>query len=373
VGIQQRRRNHREEDSLPPEDVKDLQQRKADLRQLRKEREARRKGRRKQWNLEEEEDENEEENEFIGAAEGEQEVVIASNNNETNDVEDAKPSPSAAGNNNDAETINAETINAETIKSETIKSETINAERIFPQPSDSSTQPAVITSPSVCVECPLCREELEAPNQEMVDEMLSQHVNLCQNSKTRGQRRSSRARTSVRNYAEEEEADREEPIMSSRSSRSQTTKVVPKKDGADEGEAGFEDLGDDEEDDEALVVDTMDDDKDPPKRSRTVRTVRPPPVVTNNALDDWDEDDYEDRVDDWIEIGVEQMKVMKEQDTNETPPGEQVYDGGLVVPAWINDRLFPYQRTALQWMWELHRQQAGGIVGDEMVRFAGSS
>ena len=52
----------------------------------------------------------------------------------------------------------------------------------------------------------------------------------------------------------------------------------------------------------------------------------------------------------------------------ETPPGEEEYDGGLVVPAWINDRLFPYQRTGLQWMWELHRQQAGGIIGDEMVR-----
>jgi hypothetical protein len=363
VGIQQRRNNREEDSSLPlPQDVKDLQQRKADLRQLRKEREARRKRRRTQCNLE---DEVEEENEFSGAAEGEQEVAIAinnnNNNNETNHVEATNSSLSAAGNNNN-------------------DAETINAERASPQPSDSTSTtppPAVImASTSVCVECPLCREALEAPNQEMVDEMLSQHVNLCQNSKTRGQRRSSRAKTSVRNYAEEEEADWEEPIImsSSRSSRSQTTKAVPKKDGADEGEAAFEDLGNDEVDDEALVVDTMDDDdKDPPKRSRTVRSVRPPPVVTNNALDDWDEDDFEDRVDDWIEVGVEQMKVMKEQDANETPPGEQVYDGGLVVPAWINDRLFPYQRTALQWMWELHRQQAGGIVGDEMVRFPGSS
>jgi DNA excision repair protein ERCC-6 len=46
--------------------------------------------------------------------------------------------------------------------------------------------------------------------------------------------------------------------------------------------------------------------------------------------------------------------------------GEQVFEDGLVVPAWINDRLFPYQRTGLQWMWELHRQKCGGILGDEM-------
>lgn len=25
-----------------------------------------------------------------------------------------------------------------------------------------------------------------------------------------------------------------------------------------------------------------------------------------------------------------------------------------------------YQRTGVQWLWELHGQQAGGIVGDEM-------
>jgi len=25
-----------------------------------------------------------------------------------------------------------------------------------------------------------------------------------------------------------------------------------------------------------------------------------------------------------------------------------------------------YQRTGVRWLWELHRYQAGGIVGDEM-------
>ena len=28
--------------------------------------------------------------------------------------------------------------------------------------------------------------------------------------------------------------------------------------------------------------------------------------------------------------------------------------------------LFPHQRTCVQWLWELHRQEAGGVVGDEM-------
>ena len=84
------------------------------------------------------------------------------------------------------------------------------------------------------------------------------------------------------------------------------------------------------------------------------------------SIDDVDEYDYEDRVDDWIEHGLDKMNKMAEQDSNENPPGSVIYEGGLEVPAWINNRLFPYQRTGVRWMWELHTQGAGGVVGDEM-------
>ena len=91
-----------------------------------------------------------------------------------------------------------------------------------------------------------------------------------------------------------------------------------------------------------------------------------PEYVRENAIDDFDEDDYEDRVDDWIVNGIQKMKKMNEQDATEKKPGSVTFPGGLEVPAWVNDRLFGYQRTALRWMWELHLQGAGGIVGDEM-------
>ena len=87
---------------------------------------------------------------------------------------------------------------------------------------------------------------------------------------------------------------------------------------------------------------------------------------TSTAIDDIDELDYEERVDDWIEHGLDQMNDMAERDSAETPPGAIVYEGGLEIPAWVNDRLFPYQRTGVRWMWELHTQGAGGVVGDEM-------
>ena len=44
-----------------------------------------------------------------------------------------------------------------------------------------------------------------------------------------------------------------------------------------------------------------------------------------------------------------------------------VFEGGYRLPADVWNRLFDYQRTAVKWMWELHTQRAGGIIGDEMV------
>lgn len=33
---------------------------------------------------------------------------------------------------------------------------------------------------------------------------------------------------------------------------------------------------------------------------------------------------------------------------------------------YISAHLFRYQQTGVRWLWELHCQQAGGILGDEM-------
>ncbi|BDA48603.1 probable DNA excision repair protein ERCC-6 [Coccomyxa sp. Obi] len=50
------------------------------------------------------------------------------------------------------------------------------------------------------------------------------------------------------------------------------------------------------------------------------------------------------------------------------------FDGGFSVPGNIYNRLFDYQKTGrlhstifgVKWLWELHTQRAGGIIGDEM-------
>ena len=43
-----------------------------------------------------------------------------------------------------------------------------------------------------------------------------------------------------------------------------------------------------------------------------------------------------------------------------------MFDGGLHLLAEVYDRLLEHQKTSLKWLWELHCQRAGGIIGDEM-------
>lgn len=47
-----------------------------------------------------------------------------------------------------------------------------------------------------------------------------------------------------------------------------------------------------------------------------------------------------------------------------TPDTE--FEGGYRIPGDVYPSLFDYQKTGVQWLWELYSQQVGGIVGDEM-------
>lgn len=50
---------------------------------------------------------------------------------------------------------------------------------------------------------------------------------------------------------------------------------------------------------------------------------------------------------------------------DEDPPFVTL-EGGLKIPETIFSKLFDYQKVGVQWLWELHCQRAGGIIGDEM-------
>ena len=53
------------------------------------------------------------------------------------------------------------------------------------------------------------------------------------------------------------------------------------------------------------------------------------------------------------------------EEEEEEAADDVVFDGGLTVPGGMYSRLFDYQKTGLKWLWELHCQRAGGIIGDE--------
>ena len=45
---------------------------------------------------------------------------------------------------------------------------------------------------------------------------------------------------------------------------------------------------------------------------------------------------------------------------------DTVFSGGFRMPGDVYPSLFDYQKTGVQWLWELYQQRVGGIVGDEM-------
>lgn len=45
---------------------------------------------------------------------------------------------------------------------------------------------------------------------------------------------------------------------------------------------------------------------------------------------------------------------------------DTIFEGGYRIPGDVFPSLFDYQKTGVQWLWELYSQQVGGIVGDEM-------
>ncbi|EFJ53228.1 hypothetical protein VOLCADRAFT_120230 [Volvox carteri f. nagariensis] len=59
-------------------------------------------------------------------------------------------------------------------------------------------------------------------------------------------------------------------------------------------------------------------------------------------------------------------KVPAEEEEEEEEEEDVVFEGGFRVPSRLYGRLFDYQQTAVKWLWELHTQRAGGILGDEM-------
>ncbi|KAK2648783.1 hypothetical protein Ddye_016272 [Dipteronia dyeriana] len=59
-------------------------------------------------------------------------------------------------------------------------------------------------------------------------------------------------------------------------------------------------------------------------------------------------------------------EIQDVEDADDSEPPSVTLEGGLKIPESIFSNLFDYQKVGVQWLWELHCQRAGGIIGDEM-------
>lgn len=105
-------------------------------------------------------------------------------------------------------------------------------------------------------------------------------------------------------------------------------------------------------------------------------------AVDTRKFDDGNESSYLTRLKEWTQDrkkAREQQKTQTEYLIEKEDGGaldewlmphptepDSVFKGGLRIPGDIFPSLFDYQKVGVQWLWELHVQNAGGIIGDEM-------
>ncbi|XP_041032112.1 DNA excision repair protein ERCC-6 isoform X1 [Carcharodon carcharias] len=83
--------------------------------------------------------------------------------------------------------------------------------------------------------------------------------------------------------------------------------------------------------------------------------------------DDGNEELYRKRLRRWKRnrlLEKEERRAKGEGAASDESDAE--FDEGFKVPGFFWRKLYKYQQTGVRWLWELHCQQAGGILGDEM-------
>lgn len=129
---------------------------------------------------------------------------------------------------------------------------------------------------------------------------------------------------------------------------------------------------DTEDSGDEFTLDSANDSDDEYTIDEDVIKKRTPKKLDEIYDDDGSEMNYQKRLIEWIQ----NRKVMRHGDIMDDTIEEQFtphpnfadiqLDDGMKVPGELWDCLFDYQKTCVQWLWELHRQHVGGILGDEM-------
>ncbi|ORX58514.1 hypothetical protein BCR36DRAFT_317975 [Piromyces finnis] len=109
-------------------------------------------------------------------------------------------------------------------------------------------------------------------------------------------------------------------------------------------------------------------------------------LYSTQHIDDGDEFYYQRRLSEWVKKRrIRKMNINKETQLIEDLDEQELIKNmeqemfelaandteislgnGYRIPNEIYDKLFLYQQTCIKWLWELHQQEVGGIIGDEM-------
>jgi hypothetical protein len=144
-------------------------------------------------------------------------------------------------------------------------------------------------------------------------------------------------------------------------------------------EDGVHDSDDDDEDElERLALE--EEEEDGGRRAgggRGSRRARP-------LHDDYEQWRYDERVRAWREHRDNEArlkKLQREMRAQSDDPAvtaaaaaagdddeelDVAFEGGYILPSFLWNKLFAYQKTCIKWLWELHAQNVGGIIADEM-------
>ncbi|XP_031434408.1 DNA excision repair protein ERCC-6 [Clupea harengus] len=130
-------------------------------------------------------------------------------------------------------------------------------------------------------------------------------------------------------------------------------KAIRRKSGA--GSGGARRKKEKEEEDEEYRPSDSEGEEDSGKKGKVKR-----------CKDDGDINYYRQRIRRWKRERLLEKERRREAGEEESDESDTEFDEGFRVPGFLWKKLFKYQQTGVRWLWELHCQQAGGILGDEM-------
>ena len=174
------------------------------------------------------------------------------------------------------------------------------------------------------------------------------------------------------------------------SSEDEGDRYIPELDDREMAALGESETESDDESGDAAFMDTTPPPRAGSKRKKKLSLKTEKEDLT--GLDDGNETLYQNRLRSWVtrrsaarvkataraaeRISVDDVPTAAEvqdgHDSEEewhrphpaTPDTD--FEGGYRIPGDIYPSLFDYQKTGVQWLWELYSQKVGGIVGDEM-------